>query len=150
MSSRFLALRVRPANHHIPRDEDGALPEVWLLADWPTDADKPTDYWLSTLPPGYRPGRAGPARETPLAHRTRLPGTETGHHFEGRSWLAGITTPPSSAPPTCSSPPSGSPTQSGWTGLTLYSVLREANAHFRLDRHLPTLPPPVPHLTKYY
>lgn len=28
MSSRFLALRVRPANHDIPRDEDGALPEV--------------------------------------------------------------------------------------------------------------------------
>jgi len=40
----------RPANRDIPRGPDGALPECWLLAEWPPEADEPTDYWLSTLP----------------------------------------------------------------------------------------------------
>ncbi|MFC0453349.1 hypothetical protein ACFSUH_43600 [Rhodococcus jostii] len=26
------------------------MPAVWLLAEWPTGADEPTDNWLSTLP----------------------------------------------------------------------------------------------------
>ena len=50
MSSRFIATRVRPANRTIPTDPDGTLPECWLLAEWPATAEKPTDYWLSTLP----------------------------------------------------------------------------------------------------
>jgi SRSO17 transposase len=50
MRSRFLALRVRPANRTIPRAGDGSLPECWLLAEWPPGQPKPTDYWLSTLP----------------------------------------------------------------------------------------------------
>jgi SRSO17 transposase len=50
MRSRFLAIRVRPANRNIPRAEDGSLPECWLLAEWPPGQPKPTDYWLSTLP----------------------------------------------------------------------------------------------------
>jgi hypothetical protein len=33
MTSRFLAPRVRPANHNIPRDPDGSLPECWLITD---------------------------------------------------------------------------------------------------------------------
>jgi hypothetical protein len=43
-----VAIRVRPANRDIPRAADGSLPERWLLAEWPSDADEPTDYWLST------------------------------------------------------------------------------------------------------
>ncbi|BBY59162.1 hypothetical protein [Mycolicibacterium sarraceniae] len=30
-------------------DDDGVLPECWLIAQWPTTAAEPTDYWLSTL-----------------------------------------------------------------------------------------------------
>jgi SRSO17 transposase len=51
MTSWFLAIRVRPANRDIPRGPDGSLPECWLLAEWPPEADEPADYWLSTLPP---------------------------------------------------------------------------------------------------
>ena len=50
MRSRFLALRIRPANRTIRRATDGSLPDCWLLAQWPPDAAEPTDYWLSTLP----------------------------------------------------------------------------------------------------
>jgi len=50
MKSRFIALRVRPANRDLPRGDDGSLPVEWLLAEWPTGAPAPTDYWLSTLP----------------------------------------------------------------------------------------------------
>jgi SRSO17 transposase len=50
MRSRFMALRVRPANRDIPRGSDGSLPECWLLVEWPPGQDEPTDYWLSTLP----------------------------------------------------------------------------------------------------
>jgi len=50
MTSHFLAIRVRPANRDIPRPADGSLLDCWLLAEWPPDADEPTDYWLSNLP----------------------------------------------------------------------------------------------------
>jgi SRSO17 transposase len=50
LTSWFLAIRVRPANRDIPRAADGSLPECWLLAEWPPEADEPSDYWLSTLP----------------------------------------------------------------------------------------------------
>jgi SRSO17 transposase len=53
MSSRFLALRVRPANIELRRvanqaDED--LPLAWLLCEWPEGKDEPVKYWLSNLP----------------------------------------------------------------------------------------------------
>jgi len=50
LASQFIALRVRPAND-AQRDEDGVLPERWLLAEWPDDKDEPVKYWLSNLPP---------------------------------------------------------------------------------------------------
>lgn len=28
-----------------------ALPEAWLIAEWPPGAKEPADYWLSDLPP---------------------------------------------------------------------------------------------------
>lgn len=90
MSSRFLALRIRPANRDIDRAEDGTLPEAWLLAEWPTDTAEPTDYWISSLP-----------TDTPIAELVRLAKIrwriehdyrelKTGlglDHFEGRSWV---------------------------------------------------------------
>jgi SRSO17 transposase len=49
LSGHFIALRVRPAND-AQRDEHGALPERWLLAEWPPAAAEPVKYWLSNLP----------------------------------------------------------------------------------------------------
>lgn len=89
MTSRFTALRVRPANPNIPKHPDGSLPECRLIAQWPADAAEPTDYWLSTLP-----------QDTPPAELVRLakirwriehdyrelkqdPGLA---HFEARTW----------------------------------------------------------------
>jgi SRSO17 transposase len=50
LTSRFVCLRVRPAND-AQRQHDGVLPERWLLAEWPKDNDEPVKYWLSNLPP---------------------------------------------------------------------------------------------------
>lgn len=60
LHSRFIAVRVRPAND-AQRDDDGVLPERWLLAEWPKDKDEPVKYWLSNLP-----------TDTPLATLVRL------------------------------------------------------------------------------
>lgn len=89
MKSRFLALRIRPANRDIPLREDGSLPETWMLAEWPPNEQAPTDYWISDLP-----------AETPLKTLVRLAKMrwriehdyrelKTGlglSHFEGRSF----------------------------------------------------------------
>jgi SRSO17 transposase len=90
MQSRFLAVRVRPANRDIPRNPDGTLPECWLIAEWPPGKPEPTDYWLSTLP-----------IDTPLRELVRLAKIRWRiehdyrelkdglglDHFEGRSYL---------------------------------------------------------------
>jgi SRSO17 transposase len=90
MRSRFLALRIRPANRDITPADDGSLPQAGLLAEWPTGADEPSDYWISTLGP-----------DTPLKELVRLAKIrwriehdyrelKTGlglDHFEGRSWI---------------------------------------------------------------
>jgi len=89
MTSHFLTIRVRPAGRGIPRGPDGSLPECWLLAEWPPEADEPAGYWLSNLPP-----------DTPIAELVRLAKIrwrvehdyrELKHglgldHFEGRSY----------------------------------------------------------------
>jgi SRSO17 transposase len=54
MHSRFLALRVRPANIGLRRAahaSDSELATCWLLCEWPADKDEPIKYWLSNLPP---------------------------------------------------------------------------------------------------
>lgn len=54
MHSRFLALRVRPANRRLrgaAHAADEELPVRWLLAEWPADKDEPVKYWLSNLAP---------------------------------------------------------------------------------------------------
>lgn len=90
MRSRFLALRVRPANRDIPRNPDGSLDECWLIAEWPPGESEPTDYWLSNLP-----------ADTPLRTLVRLAKIRWRiehdyrelkdglglDHFEGRSYL---------------------------------------------------------------
>ena len=49
LSSRFAALRVRPAHRDTQRSEP--WPEEWLLIEWPEGAEEPAKYWLSNLPP---------------------------------------------------------------------------------------------------
>jgi len=48
LSSRFAAVRVRPAS----RDHKLAAPHAieWLVIEWPEGEAQPTKYWLSTLP----------------------------------------------------------------------------------------------------
>lgn len=90
MHSRFLALRIRPANRTIPRDENGTLPQAWLLAEWPDGDAEPTDYWLATLPETTPPAelvRLAKIRWR-IEHDYRELKTGLGlDHFEGRSWL---------------------------------------------------------------
>ena len=64
MTSRFVCLRVRPANVELRRhaaDTGTELGLCWLLAEWPHGAQAPSDYWLSTL-----------AAETPISELVRL------------------------------------------------------------------------------
>ncbi len=90
MHSQFLAVRVRPADHEIPRNTDGSLPDCWLIAEWPPGKAEPTGYWLSNLPP-----------DTPLPQLVRLAKIRWRiehdyrelkdglglDHFKGRSYL---------------------------------------------------------------
>src|SRR3954467_4121180 len=48
LSSRFAAVRVRPAHGDFRLSEPRA--EEWLLVEWPEGEKEPTKYWLSTLP----------------------------------------------------------------------------------------------------
>lgn len=53
MTSRFLALRVRPANIQLRNNanrNDEELPARWLICEWPSKETEPTKYWLSNLP----------------------------------------------------------------------------------------------------
>lgn len=47
LTSRFAALRVRPAHRDYWRAEPHA--EEWLLLEWPKAESEPTKYWFSTL-----------------------------------------------------------------------------------------------------
>lgn len=47
MTSRFAAVRVRPAHRDYCRTEP--RPVEWLLIEWPEGEKEPTKYWLSTL-----------------------------------------------------------------------------------------------------
>jgi SRSO17 transposase len=89
MTSHFLAIRVRPGNRDIPRAGDGSLPDCWLLAEWPPQADEPTDYWLSNLPadaPIEELARLAKIRWR-VEHDYRELKTGLGlDHFEGRSY----------------------------------------------------------------
>ena len=64
MNSRFLALKVRPANiglRHQAHKAGEELPVRWLICEWPSKESEPTKYWLSNLP-----------ADTPLKQLVRL------------------------------------------------------------------------------
>ena len=92
MNSRFLALKVRPANiglRHQAHKAGEELPVRWLICEWPSKESEPTKYWLSNLP-----------ADTPLKQLVRLakmrfrieqdyrePKDALGlDHFEGRTY----------------------------------------------------------------
>jgi SRSO17 transposase len=87
--SRFLAIRIRPANRNIPRADDGSLPQVWLIAEWPPGQAEPVKYWLSNMSPTTRLAtmvRLGKLRWR-IEHDYRELKTGLGlDHFEGRSY----------------------------------------------------------------
>ena len=87
LTSRFAAVRVRPAHGDTTRSEPRA--EEWFLAAWPGGEDGPTKYWLSTLP------EAATLEELVAAAKLRWRverdfeelKQELGlGHFEGRGW----------------------------------------------------------------
>jgi SRSO17 transposase len=92
MHSRFLALRVRPANVQLRRAAHAAdeeLPACWLLAEWPADKDEPIKYWLSNLPADTEPRQL--VRLAKLRWRIEHDYRELKDalgldHFEGRSF----------------------------------------------------------------
>jgi SRSO17 transposase len=92
LRSRFLALRVRPANVKLRRAAANAgreLPVNWMLVEWPAGAEEPVKYWLADLPD-----------DTPLQHLVLLAKVRWRiehdyrelkdalglDHFEGRSY----------------------------------------------------------------
>lgn len=90
MRSRFLAIRVRPANRNIPHNAGGNLPQCWLLAEWPPGEPKPTDYWLSNLPADTSIKTL--VRLAKIRWRIEHDYRELKHglgldHFEGRAYL---------------------------------------------------------------
>jgi len=90
MTSRFVALRVRPANIALRRAAAaGELPVCWLLAEWPEGKDGPTDFWLSNLDPDTPIERL--VELAKLRWRVEQDYRELKDalgldHFEGRSW----------------------------------------------------------------
>lgn len=90
LASRFVALRVRPANVKLRRaDPGGEITACWLLAEWPADRDAPTDFWLSNLPDDTSIERL--VELAKLRWRVEQDYRELKDalgldHFEGRSW----------------------------------------------------------------
>jgi len=88
LTGRFVAVRVRPAND-AQRDDDGVLPERWLLAEWPAGNAEPVKYWLSNLPADTPIERlVGLAKlRWRIEHDYRELKQCLGlDHYEGRSW----------------------------------------------------------------
>jgi SRSO17 transposase len=90
LTSRFVALRVRPAGVRLRRAaRGGELPVRWLLAEWPPGEPEPVKYWLASLPADSSLGRlVGLAKlRWRVEHDYRELKDALGlDHFEGRSW----------------------------------------------------------------
>jgi SRSO17 transposase len=42
-------LRIRHTKGDVLRVYDRALPDCWLIAEWPPEVDEPVNYWLSNM-----------------------------------------------------------------------------------------------------
>jgi SRSO17 transposase len=90
MTSRFVFCRVLQADAGTRSLHKGqALPECWLIAEWPARAKEPTRYWLCTLPAGTSRARLIRAAKQRwrVEHDYRELKTGLGlDHYEGRKW----------------------------------------------------------------
>jgi SRSO17 transposase len=87
MSSRFARLRVQPA--HRWQHASAELPVVWLLLEWPEQAQAPTKYWLSDLPEDTSMRtlvRWAKSRWAVEMNYRELKDHLGLDHFEGRGW----------------------------------------------------------------
>jgi SRSO17 transposase len=84
---RFAACRVQPAHGHVKNQPE--LEPVWLLMEWPTEAEAPTKYWFSNLPEGIslrRLVQLAKLRWRVEQNYEQLK-VELGlDHYEGRGW----------------------------------------------------------------
>ncbi len=117
MTSQFIFVRVRAA-HDVP-GHSGPPREEWLIAEWPTGASDPLDYWISNLPTETPPEQiATLARlrwKIELDYR-QLKGELGLDHYEGRSYL-------------------------GWHPHT--ALVTAAHGFLTLERQHPNLPRPA-------
>ena len=84
---RFAACRVQPAHGHV-RDKPELEP-VWLLMEWPSEAEAPTKYWFSNLPEGVsrrRLVRLAKLRWRVEQNYQQLKEELGLDHYEGRGW----------------------------------------------------------------
>jgi len=89
MTSRFIFVRVHAA-HHWQKGFAQAPREEWLIAEWPDDHERPTDYWISNLPADTEPeqlARLARLRWKIELDYKQLKGELGLDHYEGRSWL---------------------------------------------------------------
>lgn len=134
-SSRFLALRVRPANIELRRQAHKnaeELPVRWLVCEWPSKEKEPTKYWLSNLPAGTPLKTLVKTREAALADRAGL------SRAQGRARPRSLRGPhlPRLEPPRrarfhsarLSHPGAKTLPSSKGGSLTLFQVLRELQA----------------------
>jgi SRSO17 transposase len=87
ISSRFAFVRV-VATHPV-RNNNLPPREEWLIIEWPTGEDAPTDYWLSNLPPNTareRLARLARLRWTIELDYRQLKGELGLDQYEGRSY----------------------------------------------------------------
>jgi len=92
MNSRFLALRVRPANIELRRaahKRAEELPARWLICEWPSKEPEPTKYWLSNLPADTPLKRLVPLAKMRFRIEQDYRELKDGlglDHFEGRTY----------------------------------------------------------------
>jgi SRSO17 transposase len=86
--SHFAFQRITAA-HPVTRDNQ-APREEWLIIEWPTGRDAPSDYWISNLPADTKPERLARLARLrwmiELDYR-QLKGELGLDHYEGRSYL---------------------------------------------------------------
>lgn len=85
--SRFAACRVQPAHGHA--HDRPELEPVWLLIEWPSNAEAPTKYWFSNLPQEVslrRLVRLAKLRWRVEQNYQQLKEELGLDHYEGRGW----------------------------------------------------------------
>ena len=121
LSSRFAAVRVRPAHRDDQRPE--ARPGEWLLIEWPAGESEATKYWLSTVPAAIGLKESRWPRRRRAGGSSATPGSSSGRSGSGTTraaaGAASTTMPPCASPPAASSSPSGAvfPPSGGSTAI---------------------------------